>query len=411
MDLPDAIAKSPVVFLTGAGASVPLGRLATREFWEDTKQVLFTSPANDRDGMREFTTALMAQFSATDVDIEAVLSHLEQSAKHSEHLAADALFVERVLHKHRGNVDQYIRWNRTVRDLIYDQVIDHYSSVNGEEATALYRPLLKDYSLWFQPVEGVGHTIPLFTLNYDTAVELAASSLGVRLVDGLDHHPGATENRWSRAAFEKYIESPDETAVVLIKLHGSVRWGRIEGGDGESSAQDAIVELPHFVGRDPGRHRHAVLYPSLSPKPLESEPFHTGYRIFRRCLDAARILIVIGCSMRDPEVQVAVSDAMDDNRALHLVLFGPETDHTAMAKAIDVDPVRVAAVRGRFEAVEYRDGQSSFMGCIRGYAASACGDETARHSFRFGATRDYLTPEVPALSRDLARTLGRSSQG
>ncbi len=399
MNLPDSIAKSPVVFLTGAGASVALGRLVTREFWDHIKQVLFATSVDANGAMRDFRTSLMADFSATDADIEAVLSHLEQSAERAEHLAKDRFFLERVLHKHEAELDQYVAWNRTVRDLIYDQVIDHYSSIDAGDAAVLYRPLLKDYSLWFQPVAGVGHTIPLFTLNYDTAVELAASSLGVRLVDGLDHHRGATENRWRQAAFENYVESSDETAVVLIKLHGSVRWGRISGGNAEARASDAIVELPHFVGRDPGRHTHAVLYPSLSPKPLEAEPFHTGYRIFRRCLDSARILIVIGCSMRDPEIQVAVSDSMDDNRELHLLLFGPETDHEIMARSLHVDPARVAAVRGRFEAVEYRDGQSSFMGCIRGYAASAVGDSNARASFSFGATRDYLTPEVPALSR------------
>lgn len=398
MDLPAAITKAPVVFLTGAGASVPLGRFPTREFWEHIKQVFVATSTKDSDELRAFKTALMARFNATDVDIELVLSYLEQNAERAEQLASDGVFVERVLHKQRANLDQYAGWNRSVRDLIYDQVIEHYSAVNSEEAAVLYRPLFKDYKLWFQPVEGVGHTIPFFTLNYDTAVELAASALGVRVVDGLHHHAGATENRWSRGAFENYSESRDATTVVLVKLHGSVRWGRIAGDGGNSTTGSGpIVELPHFVGRDPGRHRHAVLYPSLTPKPLQAEPFHTGYRIFRRCLDSARILIVIGCSLRDPEIRVAISDAMDDNRALHMLLFGPESDHAAESQLLRIDSARVAAVRGRFEAVEYRDGQSAFMGCIRGYAASACGDAEAKLSFRFGATRDYLTPELPAL--------------
>ena len=197
------------------------------------------------------------------------------------------------------------------------------------------------------------------------------------------------------------MESSDGTTVILVKLHGSVRWGRRSLGEIAGKPNDVIVELPHFVGRNPGKHLHAVLYPSESPKPTAAEPFRTGYRIFRHCLNHARILIVIGCSLRDPEVRSAISDAADDNPHLRLLLFGPEAKHDATAVDLGIDAGRVAAVRGRFETTDYVEGKSAFMGCLRGYSASACADEgdPVKQSFRFGVTRDYLTPDVPDIRR------------
>jgi SIR2-like domain len=275
------------------------------------------------------------------------------------------------------------------RDLIYDEVIAQYSAVDVSKAASLYEDLFVRFKAWFSEIAGIGTTIPFFTLNYDVAVETAISKLPVRLVDGLRPSRGAVERRWSPRAFADYKENGNRLAVVLMKLHGSVRWGLRSGaGDGRR----VIVELALHVGRDPGIHKHVVLYPTEMAKPIHLEPFRTLYRIFRESLNHASVLFVIGCSLRDQEIRTSISDAMDDNRRLHLVLIGPEADHATTAQSLELDRTRVAATKVRFEL----SAGSTFMGMLRGFAQSASGITVsdAPRTYRFDVT--YKTwPSIP----------------
>jgi len=399
VELPNSIIKSKIIFLTGAGASVPLGCFTTREFLADfTRTLPGRVDQKTQPGIGDFLTQVYVQAASSLADIETILGWVERNVDDAKRFGDDALFRQKVLYSNQSAIQDYARWNEKVRDLIYDDVITHYSAIDSAKASALYRQIFGDYVAWFGAVLGLGRTIPWFTLNYDLAVEAAASQLQVPIVDGLIDRPGSTERRWSRMAFERYQEV-DRPSVVLIKLHGSVRWGRERGADGVVE----IGELPAGVGRDPGKFQHVVLYPTELTKPLHIEPFRTCYRIFRDCLDNACLLVVVGCSLRDLEIQVSISDAMDDNKALRLLLIGPEADHQQVSSALQLDPTRVVAVRQRFE-VPPDQGQPSFMGCVRGYAYEACGgpeDASPSQEFRFGVTHDDWPwmPRLKAISR------------
>jgi 6-phosphogluconate dehydrogenase len=127
-------------------------------------------------------------------------------------------------------------------------------------------------------------------------------------------------------------------------------------------------------------------------KPMHLEPFRTLYRIFRESLNHASVLFVIGCSLRDQEIRTSISDAMDDNKQLHVVLIGPEADHATTAQSLELDRTRVAATKVRFELPT----GSTFMGMLRGFAQSANGIAVsdAPRTYRFDVT--YKTwPSLP----------------
>jgi hypothetical protein len=399
MHIPDSITKSKIVFLTGAGASVPLGCLATKDFLaEFTRTVANRLDQQSLPGLSDFLTQVYVQAARADADIETILGWVERNIDDAQRLAKDQLFQKKILFGSDTGIKDYIRCNETIRDLIYDDVIARYSAIDSTKAAALYRQLFKDYVAWFGGVPRLGRTIPWFTLNYDLAVEAAASQLQMPLVDGLIQRIGSTERRWSRSAFEDYKEL-DQPTVILVKLHGSVRWGREAGSAGVIE----IAELAAGVGRDPGKFKHVVLYPSELLKPLHIEPFRTSYRIFRNSLEHACLLVVIGCSLRDREIQVSISDAMDDNPGLHLLLIGPEVDHGRASADLQLDANRVVAVRRKFE-VPPDQGQPSLMGCLRGYAHEACGgpeDISPSQEFRFGVTHDDWPwmPRLKAISQ------------
>ena len=404
MEIPDSIIKSKIIFLTGAGASVPLGCFTTREFLADFTRTL-PGRVNQKaqPGIGDFLPQVYVQAASSRADIETILGWVERNVDDAKRFSDDALFRQKVLFSNDGVIREYVAWNETIRDLVYDDVIRHYSAIESAKASALYRQIFEHYTAWFGAVPGIGRTIPWFTLNYDLAVEAAASELQVPVVDGLIDRAGSTERRWSRTAFERYQEL-DRPTVVLIKLHGSVRWGREAGASGVVE----IAELPAGVGRDPGKFQHVVLYPTELTKPLHIEPFRTCYRIFRDCLDNACLLVVVGCSLRDLEIQVSIADAMDDNKALRLLLIGPEADHQEISADLQLDPMRVVAVRQRFQ-VPPDQGQPSFMGCVRGYAYEACGgpeDASPSQEFRFGVTHDDW-PWMPRLKAIDRMQLGR----
>lgn len=385
MRIPDSIGKAPLIFLTGAGASVPLGCLTSKQFVKHFLQSEAIQRLDGRDRtILQFTNWLrgQAERADVDVDIEMILQLLEANAANAERLRTDQVFVRMVLNGQTKALEQFIGLNQELRDALYSEIIEHFSSIDSDRAGELYRPFFVQFLDWFGQVPGVGPTVPFFTLNYDTAVEGAAAALDIRLVDGLGPMHSAVERRWSRSWFESYEEKQSVPSVVLFKLHGSVRWGW-----STVAKREVISELSPRVGRDPGIYKHAVLYPTLGPKPVREEPFRTGYRFLRTCLGNARVLFVIGCSLRDSEIQEAISDAMDDNKELHIVSVAPDADHNRVARLTECDPSRVVAVQQEFTfPPSGSPGAIDMMGSLRGYAYYASGDEQYARSFPFGLT-------------------------
>jgi SIR2-like domain len=392
MKIPQSVATAKIVVLTGAGASAPLGRHTTREFLDEFFQVESRSLRIDQK-TNELLNLLENEARDSQGDIETVLDLLERRASAAGFLESDPCFLSqsKVSTSERARLlGAYREQTGRIRDAIYEMVVEHYSETEARPAAQLYEGLLSDFPSWFQNVPDLGRTLPLFTLNYDTAVELAVSRLAkpeqpgkipVRLVDGISAVSSAAERRWRRAAFESYAEDPAMMNIVLVKLHGSVRWGRRALSE-TRPGDDEIVELPPGVGRNPGAYEHAVLYPTLAPKPVNVEPYRTGFQLFRQCLLGARLAIIVGTSMRDPEVNAILRDSVEDNGDLHVVFVGPNVDHAELSARLSLDPSRVAADKKEF-ALPPKQGQ--LLGDLRKLAMQACG-VTGYPSLRFGGT-------------------------
>ncbi len=405
MKIPSAIAGAKVVVLTGAGASVPLGRFTTRAFLDDFRHVDYRQLAVDAETKKVLDWVLQ-EAANNNFDIEDVLDRLERRQGALDLLELDGFFQKEVLRAdRRTRALQYGSILGQLSGAIRDKVIEHYSTVDADQAGDLYRPLFREFRSWFRQVPDLGYTLPVFTLNYDIAVELAAHKLSdtddasyfpedsppVRLVDGVTQGRDAAERRWSRAVFEGYEEDHDHLGVVLVKLHGSVRWGRRKRAGGA----DEIVELPAGLSRDPGQFETAVLYPTLAPKPVDLEPFRTGYRLLRACLRRTRLLIIIGTTLRDQEVVTELRDAVEENQDLHVVWVGPSVERETMQDLIGSGADRLSALRASFH-IPRGQIESTFpgglmprewlMGCLRKLACEAYAVEQIAGGPFFGKT-------------------------
>jgi hypothetical protein len=317
-----ALRESVVVVLTGAGASVPLGFPATAEFRVRFAESVAQRFVGQGDDMVRF--AIDRMNAPGNQDIEQVLARLENESYCADTLLSVPDFVSPVLAGDVGEMSQFKGRCDRLRESIYDEVLRTYGRVDRDRAVSLYRGLIGVYGQ-AADVTGGNTTLPIFTLNYDTAVEHAAVALGAQLIDGFVPGPGG-QRVWSSAQFSKFEPRRDRLTVVLVKLHGSVLLGtrRIDTG------KDELVELAEGLDRDPSPFDHVVLYPSLRPKPLGEEPFRTGYGLLRMSLEQANLLFVIGCSFRDEQLNELLRDSLDRNPDLRLVAVDPELARPAL---------------------------------------------------------------------------------
>lgn len=328
------IVSAPVVLLTGAGASVALGKPTTVEFAKRAQAAVVGAMARVVEGdaeevWRQLVASCRERWGADPVDVEMILEHLRDQIE-----CLDCI---------RG--DYNLRGRAPIRDGIYEGyaaaerrlcrlVLDQYSDVDADEAKALYEPMLA--GLRARPHL---HTLPIFTLNYDVAVERAATAMGIGLVDGVRRAPPA-DSRWSAAQFHDYVPR-DEFTVVLFKLHGSTTWAW--------RRDDSLVELPFGTGKDPGSLKHALLYPYFTQKDLDKEPFRTGYAYLRACLASAEFLVIIGTSLRDRHVVEILEAAFVGNPGLAVALVDPSLDADQFGEIVHGHPALITSIKEGFD--------------------------------------------------------------
>ncbi len=405
---PETITRSKAVILTGAGASVPLGLPSTAEFLRVFRDQGVRERIPDADSHEDLFGFITDRLHIWDPpDIEHVLARLESNAESADQLASDQFFMRLLVESEwsdlatlalsakvsttheefrqrlgdslRSGLLRFVSFNRTLADAIRDEVIDRYGNIDATQAGSLYRGLLGIFRDQFAGEFGCGDTLPFFTLNYDVAVEAAATQLGFRLVDGFADSP--TGRTWNPETYLAYQEQTGRLNVVLVKLHGSVKLGRTEDG--------SLIELPLGLRRNPQPHRHAVLYPALGRKQLRQEPYRTNYTLLRMCLLHATLLIVIGCSLRDDELNDLIRDCMIENTSLHLVVVGPNADHKDIAQRLDCPGDRIGAGVGSFEIESQATidrGQGRTVNMLRRWMASAC---SVNGPHLFGTNADF----------------------
>ncbi len=325
------------------------------------------------------------QLPAGERDIERVLKQLDEIDLAAQLLESQALFP--AWSKTVVAADD-VRDLRDFREKIYDAVVAEYSA-EPTNASELYRPLIESFESWFSAVPGISRTIPFFTLNYDLVVETAMRGLSVRVVDGIDF--GGPQPMWTRSVFENYAESATETTVILVKLHGSVGWYR------NSQNPESIVRAPIGFARNSGIFRHAMIYPTLGPKNLVDEPFHVNYELLRQCLTGASVLVILGSSLRDKELNLLISDSAGYNNRLHIINVSPHANVGDLKKQIPIEDRRAASYQATFKV--RLDAHDLFWAGLRPLIEEACGIPYAGGAFRTQPQRGVDWRTAPALPR------------
>lgn len=314
MSLNTTITQSPIILFLGAGASVPLGKPAMKQFVE--RLAIDIKVGSD-------ASLLFALISVRGHDLELIVGDLETFL--SLPYVSSFVFDGENLPAYEVNRNDVAK----LRSLIRHSIIREYRTINVEKAVAVYRPL---FDIIFSHIDPSTCCLPIFTTNYDLAIEtfcnkqfiqynfehfLSKQFIQYDLTDGMEDDSSEREIFWNPGEFERFRIYPQNNHIVLFKLHGSVNWMRITS-DGK-----IVHSLPMYDIIDSDEYQNAIIYPAGN-KITTSEPYLTGYNYFSRCCEHAKLIIAIGYSFRDHEALASLLMARQINEDLKLILLSPD---------------------------------------------------------------------------------------
>lgn len=303
--LNSGIVSSKVAFFLGAGASVPLSLPDSSGFIVGFEQRL----RSQGHGFAEWLSA--ASTAAGTSDVEVLLDAIEDWLSTLE--SVSVIPAQNLAEQLAAHVRPVVETYKELVTAIRREVVETYGRVSPDEAFSLYKPILLDVLLQ----RGVRRTIPVFTTNYDTAIEAFADQAAtdeLQLVDGFRHTSMGL--RWEATNYRKYQRGRKTGIdIVLFKLHGSSNWYRMQGGS---------IEKNDNFELDPGNLKNIMIFPTQrKAEYLGNEPFDTSYGYFKACLARLRLLIVVGFSFRDAEIRRLIWQTLKARSNFHLFVIDP----------------------------------------------------------------------------------------
>lgn len=319
---------SRVVFILGAGASVPLGVPTTVGL---RKALCDATPEGRAAAEIHQSAAYRFRVPEDAVNIEDFLEHLYELqlllwlARRSS--------LPQLLPDFTANspvpamADDMLR---NVQRRAYQLLHDRCGDCSGRKVDTLWRPILKCFSLR-QSV------VPMFTLNYDWTFEkLAIEAMNrYRLIDGFELLGGA----WDAGRFSDINPVPGKTNVVLFKLHGSTNW--LPGGPVKSMGSFQPDTESEDDGYPP--HQFEMIYPGHAHESwfgdeywgrlndsagmfdpwTEREPYKTLHSHLHELTQRAELIVVIGYAFHDKRVNYELAAAVNTNERVRVLVVDP----------------------------------------------------------------------------------------
>ena len=236
-----------------------------------------------------------------------------------------------------------------LRERVLEVIANTYGAVDGPDVLNLWKSFI-DLLSDSQPI------IPIFTTNYDWAIEemAIASGKNLLLVDGFTGERGG---RFDCSIFDKF-DPGEQPTVCLFKLHGSTSW--YEGGDGLVKSLAPPSQGQRIAIRYPGSRREVELGKDtfhLEGLPdsfyfawYEVDPFRCLFNYLSGCLAGARLVVAIGYQFGDDEINERLRNAFELNANLEMITMlpgdPPHITGTVLYK-YDVDD-RIRHVSGSF---------------------------------------------------------------
>ncbi|MDY7091558.1 MAG: SIR2 family protein [Acidobacteriota bacterium] len=195
------------------------------------------------------------------------------------------------------------------------------------------RPLLN----FIDPEAG----LDILSLNYDTCIESLLEKSGRPWGDGFPSD-GSPVHRFTAEAF---LSKSAPEAVRLLKVHGSASWYEQSG----SGVRRVLSGSQPAVGLKLGSarsmtHEAMMIYPTLQ-KALTDGPFPALILAAQQVFAGARLLVAAGYGFADRHIRSLVLGALASNSELRLVLVDPWPE--GAVRRLFADPKAPRDLKGR----------------------------------------------------------------
>jgi len=228
---------------------------------------------------------------------------------------------------------------KQIRKQAADLVVTHYGRVDANSVVRLY----KDFLLLLLESNTRAH-LPIFTTNYDTAIEDFVDAAGkeFRLTDGFST---GSRRIWSPdTTLHRYrADSADSGTkrILLLKLHGSSTW-RLN-----TQTQEFTKESTAEPAGESSGYENALVWPGLT-KAIKKGPYKTNYAYLEECLRHARLCIVLGFSLRDEVIREYFTHSLTANQDLQIAVIDPDAEAVIRERLEAEDYTRVKPIPARF---------------------------------------------------------------
>lgn len=309
--------KADVVFLLGAGASIPCNVPGMKGLMSQ-----FESQVTDKEAQGLIRILKQPPTVGLEEFIERVhtLANLNRRNK--------VIFYQLICagEKTRENLEIISSLEESLMNFIWVKCLNF----NRTRAEQTYLPLLdlRKTHNWNQ--------MHIFSLNYDTCVEETCIRNGIEYNCGL-----------------KKEKKDEKTEIYLYKLHGSVSWFK----DPSDQQIKEIFWDPHFElrfddkGDPPKRTYPLMIYPVIGINELILDPFLGYMNSFKKELLSAKFCISIGYSFADRHVKELLEMVAAENKKFILIMISPHA--TSLAESIFLDSeLKVFPYDGNMEDIQ-----------------------------------------------------------
>ena len=352
----------------GAGASVFAGMPTTKELVNGVLQRVYRHETWESPAAKSLATNIVNAHADKDVEVlyQTIRTMITAEKQHKETM------------EYRKKSDGGGTWKREIRthaphrpgsETTKDETADIDETIRTLESleVAIRNTLLT--SLTVQP-DNVDSVVSLYdelfrhvprrivTTNYDNILEVYCEQKKLNLANGFKKSHLGDRRTWDGAW------TGGETALFMTKLHGSITWQKDDG--------DTILEIGKPGMRD--TDRDVMIAPTLGEKDYGDDIFRKLSSQFKGILDDTEMLIVVGFSFRDPEINQVLQKRLkrtDDNpHPMGLLCVDPKPDGLKEVVGDHVRPYGIGV-----ENYGLYNYSSDEMPCVYAY----------RYKFDFGA--------------------------
>lgn len=296
--------KAPTVLFLGAGASAPLGFPVTKQVMAE----IGLEPANatkleEVTEHTELLTKIYNQLAADKRDLEGILDFVrianDELSSHHLDILRDKIQAQSTP-DFKPTIGDIVTKHKEELKELEDNIKEHMFKLyvfqpekHTDKVEKIYKPLID--ALLLDPIfETDVEELPIFTTNYDLAIENLADRPFMRnfdLVDGFElvgRHP---ESVFSLSEYEKPRE---KTAIKLFKLHGGLNWLN-------RKRDNRIIAWSDIINPRGSPNYDAtpwIIYPG-GYGPYPRDEFHVLHEYLETYLTKAKRCIVIGYTFRD----------------------------------------------------------------------------------------------------------------